>query len=492
MKTKRFLHVLPVLIIVLLVCASIAPTAVAAPDSKVRVWVVFQSTGKASVEHALRASGAEFHYTFDNLNAFVVSLPEAALDGIRHNRNVKLVEEDALRYPMGQMTPYGIAMVQAPEMWASGSTGSGITVCVIDSGVKTTHEDLSGAIFLGGYPSTWNQDTCGHGSHVSGTILARNNTLGVVGVAPNVKEYMVKVFDGSNCGWSYSSTLVDAANRCYAAGAKIISMSLGGSLYSSAENSAFASLYSKGVLPIAAAGNAGNTKVSYPAGYTSVVSVAAVDSNGTVASFSQHNSDVEIAAPGVAVMSTVPFSTLYEEWSGTSMATPHVSAVAALLWSAVPEASNQQIRDAMNFSAKDLGTAGRDTYYGYGLVQAMAAYEYLKSAPPPPPPPPPPSGSLTVSVSTDKATYTDRQSVKITVTVTDGGAPVSGAAVTTVVITAKGTLTTLTGTTGTTGQVTHSYKISVRKGGTGTYSVTSTASKTGYTNGSGVTTFTVQ
>ncbi len=491
MRTPRFFHVLSVLIVVLLALASVTPAAATTPDGKIRVWVVFQSSGKGNVDQALRNAGADFHYTFDDLNTFVVSVPEAALEGIRHNPHVVLVEEDALRYPMAQTTPYGVDMVQAPLAWESGTTGSNVTMCVIDSGVYTAHQDLAGANFIGGYPSNWNSDTCGHGTHVSGTILAQNNTIGVVGVAPNVSEYMVKVFDGSNCGWSYSSTLVDAANRCANAGARIISMSLGGSFYSSVENTAFANLYAQGILPIAAAGNAGNTKVSYPAGYASVVSVAAVDSNEMVASFSQHNSDVEIAAPGVNVLSTVPFSTLYEQWSGTSMATPHVSAVAALLMSAFPNASVQEIRDAIDFSAKDLGTAGRDTYYGYGLVQAQAALDYLGGVTPPPPPPP--TGTLAVTVTTDKATYTDRETVSITTTVKDGeGGLVSGAAVSTVVKTASGTTSTLTGTTGTNGQVVVKYKVSTRKGGKGTYTVTSTASKSGYTDGTGGTTFIVQ
>ena len=153
-------------------------------------------------------------------------------------------------------------------------------------------------------------------------------------------------------------------------------MSLGGSGQSAAERQAFANSYAQGMLHIAAAGNGGNSSMSYPASYDAVVSVAAVDSRENKASFSQYNSQVEIAAPGVAVNSTWN-NNGYKSISGTSMATPHVSGVAALVWSHFPNCTNQQIRDALNATAKDKGAAGRDTSYGYGIVQAKAAYDYL-------------------------------------------------------------------------------------------------------------------
>jgi len=186
-------------------------------------------------------------------------------------------------------------------------TGANRTICIIDSGVYTGHEDLAGVNFLGGYPSGWNSDGFGHGTHVTGTITALNNSVGVVGVLPGTATvYMVRVF-GDDGAWAYTSTLIDAANRCANAGANIISMSLGGSRSSITERRGFDSLYSKGILSIAAAGNDGTSAYSYPASYDSVMSVAALDSSETVASFSQYNNQVEIAAPGVGVLSTVPY-----------------------------------------------------------------------------------------------------------------------------------------------------------------------------------------
>jgi subtilisin family serine protease len=401
-------------------------------------------------------------------------------------------------------------MVQARDIWDANrdgavdpgaATGNGIRVCIIDSGIHSTHEDLSSLNLNGGYPSGWNNDTCGHGSHVAGTIAAANNQAGVVGVSPGaVSLQILKVFNGSTCGWSYSSSLIDAANRCAQAGAKVINMSLGGSQSSTTESNGFANLYAQGVLSIAAAGNDGNTSHSYPASYDSVVSVAAVDSNKALASFSQRTNQVELAAPGVGVLSTVPFVTAslsvggasymaeglegtfsgsgtgslvngglctatnsgwagravlcergsisfadkvnfaansgaaavaiynnapggfsgtlggtgpavpavsisqedgqflvanrlgqsatintvannqgngYAYYDGTSMATPHVAGVAALVWSANPGWTNAEIRQALAVTAEDLGSAGRDNSFGWGLVRAKAALDYL-------------------------------------------------------------------------------------------------------------------
>lgn len=509
MKRFKLLSFALVLLVALAPMMSFA--AELQPSGQTRVMIQFRPGAKAQVQNALAQVGnVKVHYEFDNLNTIAVSVPTAALDGLRHNPNVVMIEEDVARYPMGQTVPYGIDLVQARDVWdanrdgvvdTGAPTGSGITVCIIDSGLMVNHEDFAGVNILGGYPTGWNTDYCGHGTHVAGTIAAANNSVGVVGVTPGaVSLYIVKVF-GDNCGWAYSSTLVDAANRCAAAGAKIISMSLGGAQSSTTEKNAFASLYSQGILSIAAAGNDGTTAYSYPASYPSVVSVAAVDANKVVASFSQKNDQVELAAPGVGVLSTVPwlsdtrlvvdgvtysghhvenaafgnvtgtlvngglcdsvgawsgkvvlcqrgtisfydkvhnaqlggavgaviynnvdgelYATLgngysstipaigitkadgeylvanklgrtanlvdtmtkpasgYEAWDGTSMATPHVSAVAALVWSGVPGKTNADIRNALTATALDLGTPGKDNSYGYGLVQAYAAWQAL-------------------------------------------------------------------------------------------------------------------
>ena len=497
---KRYVRSLA-MVVVLLALVALASVPPLRADETERVLIEFAPGRAAAVRATLKAAGGSIHYQFDQLNLFAVTLPTAALDGIARNPNVVRLAPDMPRYPSGQTVPWGIDRVQAPSVWAEGVQGSGVTVCVIDSGLYTAHEDLNGVNILGGYPNGWNTDGCGHGTHVAGTIAAFDNAAGVVGVSPGVSLYIVKVF-GNDCSWAYESDLIDATNKCEAAGANVISMSLGGGKpIGPWEERQFNRLWNQGILSVAAAGNAGTTQKSYPASHNSVISVAATDVNNVVADFSQQNDQVELAAPGVDVLSTVPWlatdeltvdgvtydanhieyaaygtasgaladgglcnttgnwsgkvvlcargeigfydkvmnvqnsdgaaaviynnepgnfygtlgegnsSTIvaislsqedgqylvanklgatgsvtssidkpasgYEAWDGTSMATPHVSGVAALLWGSNKGLTNADIRNAMNQTALDLGAAGRDNAYGYGLVQAYNAWQYL-------------------------------------------------------------------------------------------------------------------
>jgi subtilisin family serine protease len=455
---------------------------------------------------ALRAVGAQEKLAIHGMNASAVELPASAVAALSKNPAVDFVEEDVKRYPMAQSTPFGIDMVQAPLVWPQ-ATGANRKICIIDSGLYAAHEDHQSGTAITGYPTGWNTDKCHHGTHVAGTIAAVNNSVGVVGVLPNgVNLHIIKVF-GDDCSWTYSSSLADAANRCVSAGANVISMSLGGGLKSRTEETAFNNAWSAGVINVAAAGNGGNNKLSYPASYANVISVAAVDSTKTVATFSQFNSAVDIAAPGVAVQSTVGALNLntlavggatysggyiegaartagvtgtladgglcdsvgawsgkvvlcqrgtisfadkvnnvkagggigaaiynnvsggflgtlgdgvtstipaislsqedgnaiinsggiglsateassitepasgYEFYDGTSMATPHVAAVAALVWSYNTSWTNLRVRNALEKSAEDRGAAGRDNYYGWGIVRAKAALDYAIANP---------------------------------------------------------------------------------------------------------------
>ena len=306
--------------------------AASAGDAPARYIVNLQDgVSPAQMTRSLQQAkaGGRVHHQFDEIGAFAATLTKDQLNALRSDPRVKSVEEDPRRYPMAQTRPYGIDMVRAPEAWASGHTGGGAMVCVIDSGIKADHEDFAGLNILGGYPTGWNSDSCGHGTHVAGTIAAQDNTTGVVGVATGgLSMYFVQVFSGASCGWSYASDLIDAANRCKSAadsaGKKlVINMSLGGSGSSTAESNGFQNLYDAGVLSIAAAGNDGTSAggtvdaQSYPASYSSVMSVAAIDSSKALASFSQENSPVEIAAPGVAVLSTYPIASATASVGGT-------------------------------------------------------------------------------------------------------------------------------------------------------------------------------
>lgn len=481
-----------------------------------RYLIEFRSWGPQA-RAAITGNGGRVVHEFPEIRTIAAEIPAQAAQALSRNPQVSLVEVDPPRYmmsvsgkagrPAGQAVPYGINMVQADQITTLPNRRK---VCIIDSGYYLGHEDLqtSSVGFLND-PGTGDasRDASGHGTHVAGTIAAMNNAIGVVGVnnTPALLDLViVKVF-GDDGKWAYSSTLIAALNQCRNNGANVVSMSLGGERQSRAEKVAFANAYAAGVLSVAAAGNDGNTRKSYPASYDSVISVAAIDNTKNRASFSQRNGAVELAAPGVAVLSTVPYietntattasgvtysggwienaartstagvsatlvdgglctaanaawsgkvvlcqrgtnsfvekvsavqaahalaaivynnveggfagtlgdgntSTIpaislslvdgtalksalgtnvtvvsnvvkpasgYEAWDGTSMATPHVSGVAALIWAQNPQWTNAQIRRALQMTAQDLGAAGRDTSYGFGLVQAKAALDFL-------------------------------------------------------------------------------------------------------------------
>jgi len=322
--------------------------------------------------------------------------------------------------------PYGITMVQA-------APGSGLApgslarkVCIIDSGYDIEHEDLPGRSRVSGMSQTgdaWDYPGNSHGTHVAGTIAALgNNNTGVIGVhtGDNLSLHIVKVFNNSG-SWTNGSDLIEALDDCVANGSQIVSMSLGGGGASSNENQAFADALAAGVLSIAAASNDGNTSYSYPASYDSVVSVAAVDSSKNHAYFSNRNDQVELAAPGVSVDSTT-VGNQYAQYNGTSMATPHVSGVAALLWSNHAACTAGQIRQALAVSAEDLGAAGPDDSYGYGLIQVKDASavisQYgcsnLPDYPVTPPPPPPQELANGETVSNLSGSTGDEQFFSVT------------------------------------------------------------------------------
>lgn len=367
----------------LLIAGMLGQGAMAA--ERARYLVQLKPGAEATVLAQSQGLGGELALQLPEQHALALWLPSAAATALARNPNVLWVEPDAKRYASAESLPYGIPMVQAPQL--SDAAAGEVLVCIIDSGYSGGHPDLPQGNQVQGYDDagtgTWNSDENGHGTHVAGTITAvGGNETGVVGVLPKqiVPLQIVKVF-GAN-GWAYSSNLVGALNACKKGMSSrgftrmVINMSLGGSVPSKTEEQAFNQAYGQNVLSVAAAGNAGNTSKSYPASYNSVVSVAAVDANKQLAYFSQRNDQVELAAPGVSVLSTVPSG--YAYYSGTSMATPHVTGVAALVWSQRLGCSNDQLRQTLRSSAQDLGALGRDNSYGYGLVQAKAAADSIE------------------------------------------------------------------------------------------------------------------
>lgn len=255
----------------------------------------------------------------------------------------------------------------------AGYTGQGVKVAVIDSGIASLHQDLRVA---GGWnyvdEGIYYGDGVGHGTHVGGIIAAQRNGYGVVGVAPDADLYSLVVCTILGCS---GEAIINSVQWSLDHHMDVINLSLGGIVRSVAMNDVMDIAYARGVLIVAAAGNEGRgtDSVLYPAKFDSVVAVSAVDEENKIANFSSRGPDVELAAPGVDVYSTliIPFfhDYYYEYLSGTSMASPHIAGLAALIMEANPGISNLEVREKMKNMALDLGAAGRDNDYGWGLGQ---------------------------------------------------------------------------------------------------------------------------
>ncbi len=267
---------------------------------------------------------------------------------------------------------WGPQRIQAPQAWDI-SRGNGIRIAIVDTGVQNDHPDLQGKVVMGyNYVNgNWNPyDYNGHGTHCAGiAAAATNNGIGIAGMAPGAQIYAVKVLGDNGSG-----TLANvAAGIRHAAdnGSHVINLSLGASVGASTLEDAVNYAWSRGSVVVAAAGNAGNTARHYPAAYANAIAVAATDSADRKASFSTYGTWVDVAAPGVDILSTYSGSR-YAYLNGTSMAAPHVAGQAALL--AAQGRSNSQIRAAIQNTADSI--TGTGSYWRYGRVNAYRSVLY--------------------------------------------------------------------------------------------------------------------
>jgi subtilisin len=285
--------------------------------------------------------------------------------------------------PPVQPIPWNITMVKAPQAWARGFRGNGIKVAVLDTGIAT-HPDLvisGGVSFVPGVVSF--KDGNGHGTHCAGIIGARNNTLGVIGVAPNCSLYAVKVL--SDAGSGMTSWILAGMAWARTNGMHVVSMSLGSnSCQTVGYTTAVAQLNAAGVTVVCASGNNGAVPafpcVGSPANSVGTLAVGAVNNAGVIAPFSSRGNGccpaggnpVSLVAPGVSINSTIPVNT-YGLKSGTSMACPHVAGAAALVKQRFPVFTPAQIRAKLMSTASDLGAPGNDPIYGRGLLNCNLA-----------------------------------------------------------------------------------------------------------------------
>ncbi len=334
------------------------------------------------------------------INGKVVLLTPSAEKLLKQSKEVLRVDEDVIVEALGkveaikvqgtksqppQTLPWGIDRVDAEQIWNL-TTADPIKVAIVDTGIDLKHPDLQANI-KGGintiYPWKSPNDDNGHGTHVAGIVAAINNSIGVIGVGPNIDLYAVKVLGANGSG--YLSDVIEGLDwvvqqKQTQGGDWVINMSLGTSADIQSFHDAILRAYNAGITMVAAAGNTGGA-VTYPAAYPEVIAVSATDQNNQLASWSSRGPEVDLSAPGVSIYSTYKGQT-YATLSGTSMAAPHVTGVAALVldrktcdFNLDGVCSPLEVQQKLEQSAIDLGDSGKDNLYGSGLVNAVNALQ---------------------------------------------------------------------------------------------------------------------
>jgi len=348
--------------------------------------VVF--TDPLSKDIAVASAAFPILHNYSIIPAFAAHLDYQDKEQLLTDPNVLYIEPDMPVYisglstqsspggGAGEIIPDGVAMVKAPEVWPT-TTGEGVVVCVLDTGLDVSHPDLTGPIAPG-----WNfiddtpdvDDGEGHGTHVAGTIrAAMDNGIGVAGIAPDATILPVKFLDDNGSG--FVSDEIAAIEYAVANGSRLINASFGSYGFSQSEYDALAA---SGLLIVAAAGDVNQDTSHYPSGYDidNVLSVGASTPWAERADFSNYGPSLDLVAPGVDVLSTAGGG--YEYRSSADMAAAHVSGVAALLsaWGG-SSMTAPQVRQAMEQTAEDLGSPQRDDYFGHGLINAEKAIAFL-------------------------------------------------------------------------------------------------------------------
>lgn len=329
-----------------------------------------------------------------NLN--VVDLPAGAseaqvVEQLRRNPALKYVELDRrVKSTMAVTDPYIGSEWHIPKIGASSAwdttQGAGVTIAILDSGVDGAHPDLAPNMVAGYNMYSNNTDTadvCGHGTAVAGSAAARtNNGVGVAGVAGQAKIMPIRVayYDSASGGcYAYTSTIANGITWAADHGARIANVSYGPLAGSAAIQSAANYMKNKGGLVFVSAGNNGVDENITPT--TSLIAISATDSNDNKASWSSYGSFVSLASPGAGIWTTSKGGA-YGGWNGTSFASPVAAGVAALMMAAAPALDGSKIEQALFSTAVDLGTAGRDRYFGYGRVNAAAAVNAVRTSVP--------------------------------------------------------------------------------------------------------------
>jgi len=273
---------------------------------------------------------------------------------------------------------WAVDFLNMTSAWDKQTGNQSIKVAVVDTGVDYTHPDLSSQYIPLGYDwvngDSDPMDDQGHGTHVAGTIAATlNNSIGVAGMA-NISIFAEKIISSANSG-TYADAIL-AIRHAADQGADIISNSWGGDAPSQLMQDAINYAVQQGSIVVAAAGNSNSNLAHYPAALDHVIGVSALDSDGSKASYSNYGNYIDIAAPGTNILSTL-MGGGYGYKSGTSMATPHVSGILALLKAAYPNLSSSDLTNKLLYSASDRGMPGIDGVFGWGILNPVACLSSL-------------------------------------------------------------------------------------------------------------------
>ncbi|WP_435363701.1 S8 family serine peptidase [Haloarchaeobius sp. DYHT-AS-18] len=368
-----------------LASAGIVGLSSAKPADKVEVNVGFDG---ASGRNATLSAADDVVREF-NFDAATIQLPKKGAEALARNPNIRYVEENGTMHALAETEGWGIDRTDADVAHANGETGSGADIAILDTGIDSDHPDLqanigSGKSFVacktkggcrfGAKPAdntcyqSWDDDN-NHGTHCAGIANAVDNTEGVIGVSTEATLHAVKVLD--KCGSGSFSDIAAGVEYVADQGWDVGSMSLGASSGSSALRDACQYAVNAGVLLVGAAGNSGPCTdcVGYPAAYPEVMAVSSTASDDSLSDFSSTGPEVEIAAPGTDIYSSVASNGGYDTYSGTSMATPHVAGAAGLLMANGYTAS--EARDQLKATAENIGLASNES--GSGLLDVAAS-----------------------------------------------------------------------------------------------------------------------
>lgn len=395
---KNIKKLFPIAVAVALFLGGVAMTAGA--ETPARKIVVFKTgvVNDGAKEATIKKFGGVKIKNLNLINAKAVLLSQKAEAELSRDASVLRVDDDVVVEALeagakgkfagqtsspqpAQVLPWGIERVGASAVWST-TVGDPIRVGIVDTGIDLSHPDLSVNI-KGGYNAIISgksaNDDNGHGTHVAGIIAAVNNSIGVVGMAPAADLYAIKVLNRNGSGWL--SDIIEGIDWAIANRIQVINMSLGTSSDVQSFHDAIIRAAQAGIVQVAAAGNNGGA-VIYPAAYPEVIAVSATDNTNTLATWSSRGQQVDLAAPGVSIFSTYKGQT-YATLSGTSMASPHVAGAAALLLS-VPSkcdlnldgvCTSAEVQARLESTATDLGAVGKDSLYGSGLLNVVAALQ---------------------------------------------------------------------------------------------------------------------